>query len=115
MKKLFLKLMIIFSQDESAMMPDKRRFDSAKYEREFKWLYFSAASGGFSCKFCEHFNRNSPSESSVFVGRKLGTHPSRILQMHETSKFHKRATEKYFGTSSNNESVMDMLKKQSTK
>ena len=39
---------------------DHRQLDHTKYEKPYKWLYFSQVKKGFMCKICEAFYRDTP-------------------------------------------------------
>ena len=45
------------STQDTCLVPDQRLFMSSKYERRYKWLYYSAAKRGYCCKICEGYSR----------------------------------------------------------
>ena len=73
---------------------DGRLFNSKKYEVLYPWLYFSGNKNGYLCKYCELFN---PSSTQKFIGEgvKLGTCPTRKLEIHDSSSRHKESLERY--------------------
>lgn len=83
---------------------DQRKFNPAKYESMYKWMYYSHSKGGYLCKFCELYVPSSLCEKPfVSKGVQIGTHPTRQLETHQESAGHKASVEKYsFQTSNTN-------------
>ncbi|XP_033744317.1 E3 SUMO-protein ligase KIAA1586-like [Pecten maximus] len=92
---------------------DRRKFNAAKYESAFSWLYHSSVTCGYMCKYCELFVFGAHSSCKPFVtkGVKLGTHPSRKLKKHDQSSEHKAAVQHY-ALSRSNVNVYQQLKAQ---
>jgi hypothetical protein len=69
---------------------DWRHFNSKKYEVLYPWLYFSENKNGYLWKYCELFNPSSTLKC-IGEGVKLGTHPTRKLEIHDSSSRHKES------------------------
>ncbi|KAL4239746.1 hypothetical protein ACF0H5_000549 [Mactra antiquata] len=75
---------------------DMRKFNLAKYETKFPWLFHSAVHRGYMCKYCELFApKLDKSTPYVTCGAILGTHPTRRLEMHQSSETHLKSTTRY--------------------
>jgi hypothetical protein len=57
-----------------------------KYEVLYPWLYFSENKNGYLWKYCE---LSTP--KCIGEGVKLGTHPTRKLEIHDSSSRHKES------------------------
>ena len=69
---------------------DQRHFNSKKYEVLYPWLYFSENKNGYLWKYCELFNPSSALKC-IGEGVKLGTRPTRKLEIHDSSSRHKES------------------------
>jgi hypothetical protein len=95
-----------YSEDEnSECIADARKFHSGKYEARFTWLYYSYSKAGYCCKLCEIFCPvllHNKAPNPFVSGIMLGSHPSRKLSAHSSSKTHLAACEREgFAKSSN--------------
>lgn len=83
-------------ENETVPVPDSRKFSSTKYEKQYSWLYYSAAKAAYCCKMCDIFSpvltngQLNPWVEEV----KLGTHPSQKLLKHSNSKPHINSIQK---------------------
>ena len=73
-----------------------RQFDHTKYERLYKWLYFSQVKKDFMCKICEVFYGDTPTPMHGSCGAWLHKevafkdNPSKKLCRHQKSADHKK-------------------------
>ena len=88
---------------------DKRLFSTTKYESEYDWLYWSITKNGYMCKICELTAEPGPPRSFIDKGVSLGTHPTRKLETHKTSRRHIECVFKY--TNYRSKSVNSMWSK----
>lgn len=77
--------------------PDRRLFDSLKYESSYPWLYYNVAKAAYMCKYCELFP--SITEKGISKWGEQGVvfkdHISRQLEKHVKSEHHNKAENKY--------------------
>jgi hypothetical protein len=107
---------ICTSKKACVMVPDNRLFDTNKYEKTFKWLYYSASKDGYCCKYCEFMYSSSlADETTAYISRgvKIGTHPARRLKTHDQSEKHFKASESYLSKSiKGTQKIFPLLAKQ---
>lgn len=76
---------------------DHRQFDHGKYEKIYKWLYYSYSQRGFMCKICTVFHGDKPllAHGSRGAWSHRGVvfkeNPGKKLRRHESSTDHKNA------------------------
>ncbi|XP_053393086.1 uncharacterized protein LOC123538819 [Mercenaria mercenaria] len=89
------KTKLRLKKKKGPVVPYQRRFYNLKYEHLYKsWLYYSGVQNGYLCKTCELFDNHTENKAFVTRGVKLGTHPTRQLELHQDSLQHKNANER---------------------